>query len=110
SGPCPDGPERTIVFRSVHKTKAQVSKPIAPEKMTGFFHARNGAGFNVPIDLAATHGGDSMPYATADDGVSLFYEEVGAGRPVIFLHEFAGDYRSWEAQLRHFGRRYRCIA
>lgn len=51
-----------------------------------------------------------MPYATADDGVSLFYEEVGAGRAVIFLHEFAGDYRSWEAQLRHFGRRYRCIA
>ena len=43
-----------------------------------------------------------MPYATAEDGVSLFYEEVGAGRPVIFLHEFAGNY--------HFARRYRCIA
>ena len=70
----------------------------------------NGADFSVPIDLAATTRGDSMPYATAEDGVSLFYEEVGAGKPVIFLHEFAGDYRSWEVQLRHFGRRYRCIA
>jgi pimeloyl-ACP methyl ester carboxylesterase len=51
-----------------------------------------------------------MPYATADDGVRLYYEETGAGRPVIFVHEFAGDLRSWEAQLRHFGKRYRAIA
>jgi pimeloyl-ACP methyl ester carboxylesterase len=28
----------------------------------------------------------------------------------VFVHEFAGDYRSWEPQLRHFSRRYRCIA
>jgi pimeloyl-ACP methyl ester carboxylesterase len=26
------------------------------------------------------------------------------------VHEFAGDLRSWEPQLRHFARRYRCIA
>jgi pimeloyl-ACP methyl ester carboxylesterase len=37
-----------------------------------------------------------MPHATTPDGVHLFYEETGAGRPVIFVHEFAGDYRSWE--------------
>lgn len=51
-----------------------------------------------------------MPYATTDDGIRLSYEETGAGKPVIFVHEFAGDLRSWEPQLRHFGRRYRCIA
>ncbi len=51
-----------------------------------------------------------MPHLTTDDGVKLFYEEVGAGVPVVFVHEFAGDCRSWEAQLRHFGRRYRCVA
>ncbi len=28
----------------------------------------------------------------------------------MFVHEFAGDCRSWEPQLRHFGQRYRCIA
>jgi pimeloyl-ACP methyl ester carboxylesterase len=50
-----------------------------------------------------------MTYATTDDGIRLFYEETGAGRPVIFVHEFAGDYRSWEPQMRHFGQRYRCI-
>ncbi|MXY40268.1 MAG: alpha/beta fold hydrolase [Rhodospirillaceae bacterium] len=51
-----------------------------------------------------------MPYATADDGVRLYYEEAGAGIPVVFVHEFAGDMGSWEPQLRHFGRRYRALA
>jgi len=50
-----------------------------------------------------------MPHATADDGVRLYYEETGSGTPVIFVHEYAGDYRSWEAQMRHFGQRYRAI-
>src|ERR1700760_2969665 len=51
-----------------------------------------------------------MPYATTDDGVRLFFEETGSGRAVIFVHEFAGDVRSFEPQLRHFGKRYRAIA
>lgn len=50
-----------------------------------------------------------MPYATADDGVKLYFEETGAGVPIVFVHEFAADHRSWEQQLRHFGRRHRCI-
>ena len=51
-----------------------------------------------------------MPHITADDGVKLYYEETGRGFPVVFVHEFAGDWRSWEPQLRHFGQRYRAIA
>jgi pimeloyl-ACP methyl ester carboxylesterase len=51
-----------------------------------------------------------MPTLTTDDGVRLYYEEAGAGTPVVFVHEFGGDYRSWEPQMRYFGRRYRCIA
>ena len=50
-----------------------------------------------------------MPFVETDDAVKLFYEETGDGFPVVFIHEFAGDYRSWEAQVRHFSRRYRCI-
>jgi pimeloyl-ACP methyl ester carboxylesterase len=50
-----------------------------------------------------------MPHLTTDDGVKLYYEETGTGIPIVFVHEFAGDYRSYEAQVRHFGRRYRCI-
>lgn len=51
-----------------------------------------------------------MPRLTTDDGVSLHYEDVGSGTPMVFVHEFAGDARSWEPQLRFFARRYRCIA
>lgn len=42
-------------------------------------------------------------------GVSLFYETTGDGTPVVFVHEFSGDSRSWEPQVRHFGRAYRCV-
>ena len=51
-----------------------------------------------------------MPYAKADDGVRLYFEETGSGTPVILVHEFAGDLRSFEPQMRHFGKRYRAIA
>lgn len=51
-----------------------------------------------------------MPYAITDDGVRLYFEETGKGRPLIFVHEFAGDMRSFEPQMRHFGKRYRTIA
>jgi pimeloyl-ACP methyl ester carboxylesterase len=51
-----------------------------------------------------------MPYATTDDGVRLYFEETGSGTPVILVHEFAGDLRSWEPQIRHLGKRYRAIA
>jgi len=47
---------------------------------------------------------------TTDDGVRLHYEEAGSGTPIVFVHEFAGDSRSWEPQLRYFSRRYRCVA
>ena len=50
-----------------------------------------------------------MPTLKADDGVKLHYEEAGSGAPVVFVHEFAGDWRSWEPQLRYFSRNYRCI-
>lgn len=50
-----------------------------------------------------------MPFAETDDKIKLYYEETGSGTPVIFVHEFAGDFRSWEAQVRHFAKRYRVI-
>src|SRR5918999_119269 len=51
-----------------------------------------------------------MPTLTTDDGVRLYYEEAGSGLPVVLVHEFGGDHRSWEPQVRYFARRYRCIA
>ncbi|MFC1798648.1 alpha/beta fold hydrolase [Thermodesulfobacteriota bacterium] len=43
------------------------------------------------------------------NGVEIFYEVTGTGVPMVWSHEFAGDYRSWEPQVRFFARRYRVI-
>jgi pimeloyl-ACP methyl ester carboxylesterase len=51
-----------------------------------------------------------MPYVTTTDGVRLFYEERGGGLPIVFVHEFADDYRSWAPQVAAMARRYRTIA
>lgn len=50
-----------------------------------------------------------MPHATTPDGVKLYYEETGSGTPILFVHEYSGDWRSWEPQMRFFARRHRCI-
>lgn len=50
-----------------------------------------------------------MPHASSN-GVRLYYEEAGKGTAIVFVHEFSGDLMSWDAQMRRFSRRYRCIA
>jgi pimeloyl-ACP methyl ester carboxylesterase len=50
-----------------------------------------------------------MAHVETDDGVRLYVEEAGEGPPVLFVHEFAGDHRSWEPQVRALSRRYRCV-
>jgi len=49
-----------------------------------------------------------MPIASVN-GVDLYYEETGQGYPLVWSHEFGGDHRSWEPQVRYFSRRYRVI-
>ena len=51
-----------------------------------------------------------MPYARTDDDVKLYYEEAGSGSLVLFVHEFAGDHRSWEPQMRALSRYFRVAA
>jgi pimeloyl-ACP methyl ester carboxylesterase len=43
------------------------------------------------------------------NGIKLYYEVTGSGYPLLFSHEFAGDSRSWEPQVRYFSRRYQVI-
>jgi pimeloyl-ACP methyl ester carboxylesterase len=50
-----------------------------------------------------------MPHFTTADQTSIYYEQAGAGSPVIFVHEYAGDYRTWEPQLRYFTRSHLCV-
>jgi pimeloyl-ACP methyl ester carboxylesterase len=50
-----------------------------------------------------------MGSIVTDDGVTLHAEETGQGEPILFVHEFAGDHRSWEPQVRYFSGAYRCV-
>src|SRR5712692_11805480 len=50
-----------------------------------------------------------MPKARTSDGVELHCEVTGKGDPILFVHEFAGDHRSWAAQVHHFAPSRRCI-
>ena len=58
--------------------------------------------------MAAEFETSTLAVKTAD-GVTLHSESVGSGDPVLFIHEFAGDHRSWEPQMRRFSRSHRCI-
>ena len=44
-----------------------------------------------------------------NNGVNIYYEDTGEGYPLVWSHEFAGNYDSWEPQVRFFTRRYRVI-
>lgn len=54
-----------------------------------------------------------MAHVTAKDGTRLYVEEAGpknaTGHPILFLHEYSGDHRSWAPQVKHFSRTHRCI-
>ena len=49
-----------------------------------------------------------MPIASVN-GVDLYWEMTGQGAPLVWSHEFGGDFRSWEPQVRYFSRRYRVV-
>lgn len=49
-----------------------------------------------------------MPFAH-NRGVRIHFEAHGSGVPILFIHEFAGDHRSWNDQVRHFSRGWRTI-
>jgi pimeloyl-ACP methyl ester carboxylesterase len=51
-----------------------------------------------------------LPSITCADGTSLYYEETGSGDAVLFIHEFAGNHRTWAAQMEALGKSHRCIA
>ena len=50
-----------------------------------------------------------MALVTTTDGVKIFYETHGSGSPVLFVHEFGGDYRSWSQQVSDLKSGYQCI-
>jgi pimeloyl-ACP methyl ester carboxylesterase len=49
-----------------------------------------------------------MPYVETS-GARIFYQITGQGTPIVFVHEFGGDHRSWDDQVRHLARGHQCV-
>jgi pimeloyl-ACP methyl ester carboxylesterase len=49
-----------------------------------------------------------MPTISAGD-VNLYYEETGAGQPIVFLHGLTLDLRMWRRQVDYFSSTHRVI-
>ena len=49
-----------------------------------------------------------MPHARIN-GISLYYEDAGAGRPLVFAHGFSATARMWEGQVAAFRDRCRVV-
>lgn len=53
-----------------------------------------------------------MPYLqTMDENpINLFYQDLGQGKPVIFIHGWPSSHKMWEYQLATLPQHFRCIA
>ena len=59
--------------------------------------------------MAATPPDHLTVRVRTDDGVELHAEEQGEGPPILFVHEFGGDHRSWRPQVERLAGRHRCL-
>lgn len=50
-----------------------------------------------------------MPFIATGDSATLYYEEVGAGQTLLFIHGWSLSSRIWLRQNEYFASRYRCI-
>jgi pimeloyl-ACP methyl ester carboxylesterase len=44
------------------------------------------------------------------NGTTLYYEEAGAGQPLLYIHGMCGDARIWANQMRRLSPHFRCVA
>lgn len=49
-----------------------------------------------------------MPFAPVN-GIDLYYEVHGSGRPLVFAHGSGGNHLSWWQQIPFFSRHYTCL-
>jgi 3-oxoadipate enol-lactonase len=50
-----------------------------------------------------------MPFATASDGIRLYYETVGDGEPLLLISGQTYDHTAWDEAREDFSDRYRVI-
>jgi len=52
---------------------------------------------------------NAVPFVEVEPGVRLYYEEWGAGHPVVFVHGGAMSHEVWEQQVYALADRYRTV-
>ncbi|GAA0903421.1 alpha/beta fold hydrolase [Virgisporangium aurantiacum] len=50
-----------------------------------------------------------MPTFEVEPGVRIAYQDRGTGRPIVFVHGWAGAGDAWDLQVLDLADRYRCI-
>jgi pimeloyl-ACP methyl ester carboxylesterase len=50
-----------------------------------------------------------MATVTTSDGIQLYAEVTGDGPPILFIHEYAADHRTWAGQVADLARDFTCI-
>jgi pimeloyl-ACP methyl ester carboxylesterase len=53
---------------------------------------------------------NTMPYATGEGELGIYYEVHGSGSTVVFIHGGNGNTLSWIHQIPYFSRDHQCIA
>jgi len=53
-----------------------------------------------------------MPYIKTknENPINLFYQDLGKGKPVIFIHGWPSSHALWEYQLAELPKKFRCVA
>lgn len=53
-----------------------------------------------------------MPYikTKGENAIQLFYQELGKGKPVVFIHGWPSSHAMWEYQLGELPKKFKCIA
>ena len=50
-----------------------------------------------------------MPYYTTQDGTKLYYEDVGKGETILFLHGLCSSHLKIKNFINEFKSEYRCV-
>jgi pimeloyl-ACP methyl ester carboxylesterase len=50
-----------------------------------------------------------VPYKKIDDQTRLYYQDVGKGPAVIFVHGFSMTHAAWETQVHYLSQDFRCV-
>lgn len=63
----------------------------------------------IDVDAAERASTTTERSVETSDGVRLHVTDTGQGSPVLFLHEYAGDHRSWARQVADLAADHRCV-